>query len=114
MVANSRFLVATKKLSKLAWRLAIDRYRQLCGFYTSQIYTSYSFRCLVNLSYPPHVVALACLYLAALLSSFEQAAVPAPPGLRSADEIARILGERGPWEAQYQARVEDLEGMLAI
>ncbi|KIP08932.1 hypothetical protein PHLGIDRAFT_87416 [Phlebiopsis gigantea 11061_1 CR5-6] len=92
IIKMSRSLRAPKKLSKFAWRLAIDSYRSL-----------------VNLSYPPHVVALACLYLAALLSSFEQGQVTVPAGLRNAHEIAKFLGDHGQWEAQLQARVEDLE-----
>ena len=69
-----------------------------------------SYRTVANLSYPPHVVALACLYLAALLSSFEQEPVPAPAGFRNAHEVAKVLGDRAKWENQFQARVEDLEG----
>lgn len=83
---------ATKTLTKLAWRLAIDSYRTL-----------------VNLSYPPHVVALACLLAAALLSSFEQGTIPAQPGLHTPHEIVATLGQHGEWEKQFQTRIEDLE-----
>ena len=101
---------APKKLSKFAWRLAIDRYVQRRVHCCPILIRARSYRSLVNLSYPPHVVALACLYLAALLSSFEQGQVPAQAGLRNAHEIAKLLGDRGQWETQLQARVEDLEG----
>lgn len=92
IIKMSRALRVPKKLSKLAWRLAID-----------------SFRTLVNLSYPPHVVALACIYLSALLSSFEQAPSPAQPGYHSAHELAETLGRRGDWEMKFHCQVEDLE-----
>ncbi|KAH9037156.1 cyclin-like protein [Lactarius hengduanensis] len=84
---------ASKKLTKLAWRLTID-----------------SQRTLVALQYPPHVVAIACLYLAALLSTFEQSETQVPPGCRSNHEIVTILGDHGPWEKKFQAQVDDLEG----
>lgn len=83
---------ATKKLTKLAWRLAIDSYRTLA-----------------NLEFPPHVVALSCLYLAALLSSFEENTSPERPGSNSSQQIAETLGKPGPWERQFQTQVQDLE-----
>ncbi|KAH8104709.1 cyclin-like protein [Cristinia sonorae] len=83
---------ATKKLTKLAWRLAID-----------------SNRTLVNLQYPPHVVALASLYLASLLTSFEQGPAPVPTGFRTSHEIADILGRSGDWERKFQCHVQDLQ-----
>ncbi|KAH8109802.1 cyclin-like protein [Phellopilus nigrolimitatus] len=93
VIKISRSLGASKKLTKLAWRLAVD-----------------SSRTLAPLQYPPHVVALACIYLAALLSSFEQ---PAPidiaPDEHSDHELAKTLGHRGDWESTYKACVEDLE-----
>lgn len=62
--------------------------------------------------YPPHTIALACIYLAALLTSFETPALPAPEGSmnRTSHELATLLGENGQWETTYQAHVEDLEG----
>ncbi|OBZ71402.1 CTD kinase subunit beta [Grifola frondosa] len=92
VIKISRAFGATKKLSKLAWRLAIDSHRTL-----------------VNLQYPPHVVALSCLYLAALLSSFEQGTSPERPGYHSSHQIAATLGKPGPWERQFQAQIQDLE-----
>lgn len=65
----------------------------------------------MNLSYPPHVVALGCLYLAALLSSFEQSPSEEPEGHHSAHDIATTLGSRGSWEQKYQSQVGDLEGV---
>ncbi|KAJ7147048.1 cyclin-like protein [Mycena crocata] len=85
---------ASKKLTKLAWRLTIDCHRTL-----------------VPIQYPPHIVALAGLYLAALLSSFEQPVMREDSGLRSSHEIAEILGKNGDWERKYQAQVDDLEGI---
>lgn len=60
--------------------------------------------------FPPHVVALACLYLAALLSSFEQGTSPEQSGFHSSHEIAATLGNSGEWESQFQAHIEDLDG----
>ena len=60
--------------------------------------------------FPPHVVALACLYLAALLSSFEQGTSPPQEGFHSSHEIAATLGSPGEWESQFQAHIEDLDG----
>ncbi|KAJ7134719.1 cyclin-like protein [Mycena epipterygia] len=84
----------SKKLTKLAWRLTIDCHRTL-----------------VPIQYPPHIVALACLYLAALLSSFGQPTTHVDTGCRSSHEIADILGKNGDWERKYQAQVDDLEGI---
>ena len=63
------------------------------------------------LQYPPHVVAIACIYLAALLSTFEQNETRPPTDGRSNHEIVALLGDHGPWEKQFQAQVDDLEGM---
>ena len=60
--------------------------------------------------FPPHVVALAALYLAALLSSFEQGTSEEQPGFHTSHEIAGTLGQGGEWENQCQAHVEDLDG----
>lgn len=59
------------------------------------------------IQFPPHVVALASLYAAALLASFERIT---SPGDSSSFHIAKILSTRGGWETKFQARVEDLEG----
>ncbi|KAJ7695650.1 cyclin-like protein [Mycena rosella] len=88
---------ASKKLTKLAWRLTIDCHRTL-----------------VPIQYPPHIVALAGLYVAALLSSFGQPPTQEDPGTRTAHEIADILGKNGDWEEKYQAQVDDLEGIAHI
>ncbi|PCH40239.1 cyclin-like protein [Wolfiporia cocos MD-104 SS10] len=91
VIKLGRALGASKSLTKLAWRLTVDSYRTL-----------------VNLQYPPHVVALGCIYLAALLSSFEQS-VTEPIETKSAHQIAEMLRKPGWWESRYQAVVEDLE-----
>jgi CTD kinase subunit beta len=70
-----------------------------------------SYRTLVPLQYPPHVVAIGSLYVASLLSSFEQPTSPQRPGHRSSHEIAAILSNGGPWERDFQAKVEDLDGL---
>ncbi|KAI0714023.1 cyclin-like protein [Cerioporus squamosus] len=92
VIKISRAFGASKKVSKLAYRLAID-----------------SFRTLLNLQYPPHVVALGCLYLAALLSSFERGTTPEQPGHNSAHQIAATLSKSGEWGRQFQAHIGDIE-----
>ncbi|EMD39547.1 hypothetical protein CERSUDRAFT_63170 [Gelatoporia subvermispora B] len=94
VIKIGRAFGATKRLTKLAWRLAIDSHRTV-----------------VNLEYPPHVVALACLYLASLLSSFEQGTSPERSGYNSSHQIAATFGKSGKWEQQFQVHVADLEGM---
>ncbi|KAL5519762.1 hypothetical protein ACEPAG_1422 [Sanghuangporus baumii] len=98
VIKIGRALRASKSLTRFAWRLAVD-----------------SNRTLAPLQYPPHVVALACIYLAALLWTFEQ---PQPPsvegvasgsGTRTASELVTLLGDHGEWEKTYKACVEDLE-----
>ncbi|KAI0927262.1 hypothetical protein AcV5_007841 [Taiwanofungus camphoratus] len=92
VIKIGRAFGATKKLTKLAWRLTIDSHRTV-----------------VNLEYPPHVIALGCLYLAALLSSFEQGTSPDRPGYHSSHQIAATLGKPGQWEQQFQAQIQDLQ-----
>jgi len=92
VIKYGRAFGATKKLTKLAWRLAIDSHRTL-----------------VNLEFPAHAVALGCLYLAALLSSFEQGNSPEGPDYAISRQIASTLSTSGPWEEQYRAQVQDLE-----
>ncbi|KAI0917353.1 hypothetical protein AcW1_007437 [Taiwanofungus camphoratus] len=94
VIKIGRAFGATKKLTKLAWRLTIDSHRTV-----------------VNLEYPPHVIALGCLYLAALLSSFEQGTSPDRPGYHSSHQIAATLGKPGQWEQQFQAQIQDLQGI---
>jgi len=94
VIKLGRVLKATKKLTKLAWRLASDSHRTL-----------------VPIQYPPHVVALGGLYVAALLSSFEQSMSAELPGYNSSHQIAAILSKRGDWEDRFHARVEDLEAI---
>ncbi|KII90962.1 hypothetical protein PLICRDRAFT_551362 [Plicaturopsis crispa FD-325 SS-3] len=92
VIKIGRAFGASKKLTKLAWRLAVDSYRTL-----------------TPIKYPPHVVALGGLFIASLLSSFEQPKTDEPPGYRSSHEIAEELSMRGSWESKFQAQIEDLE-----
>ncbi|KAI0300364.1 cyclin-like protein [Russula brevipes] len=94
VIKVGRDLKASKKLTKFAWRLTMD-----------------SQRTLVALQYPPHVVAIACVYLAALLSTFEQNETHTPRGCCSNHEIVATLGDHGPWEKKFQAQVDDLEAI---
>lgn len=73
-----------------------------------------SHRTLVPIQYPSHVVALGSLYVAALLSSFEQPVVSERSGYNSSQKIAAIFSRRGEWERKFQAQVEDLEGVYTF
>ena len=53
---------------------------------------------------------MASLYLAALLTSFEQGPAPVPPGFHTSHEIAEKLGRPGVWERKYRCLVNDLHG----
>ncbi|KAG6907885.1 hypothetical protein DXG01_007049 [Tephrocybe rancida] len=92
VIKIGRALSATKKLTQFAWRLAVDCYRTL-----------------LPIQYPPHTIALGSIYVAALLSSFEQPKPPTEEGSLSSHEIASYLGKHGKWEKQFQSQVEDLE-----
>ncbi|KZT40153.1 cyclin-like protein [Sistotremastrum suecicum HHB10207 ss-3] len=85
-------LRATKRLTQLAWRLSIDSHRTL-----------------ISLQYPPHCIALACLYLAALLSSFETPEIPEKGNYRSSHQMAQYLGSEGPWQSKFKCRLEDID-----
>ncbi|KAM6494376.1 Cyclin-like protein [Amanita muscaria] len=95
VIKMARSLRATKKLTKLAWRIAIDSYRTL-----------------LPVQYPPHTIALGGIYVAALLSSFE---LPVPSNeeiaenLQTPHQISELLGKRGDWEKKYHSQIEDLE-----
>jgi CTD kinase subunit beta len=66
---------------------------------------AYSHRTLVGLQYPPHSVALACIYLAALLTSFEATLIPVPEGYADSRAIVGKLSTVGAWEASYKVKV---------
>ncbi|KAJ3485525.1 hypothetical protein NLI96_g4888 [Meripilus lineatus] len=116
VIKFGRALDAPKKLAKLAWRLAIDRWHPFYTLVSSQLtVASHSHRTLVNIEFPPHLVALSCLYLASHLLTFH---IPAPaiwPPDREHDricEIAVMLNNKGDWEQRYHADVSDLEDLL--
>ncbi|KAF8073747.1 cyclin-like protein [Lyophyllum atratum] len=92
VIKIGRALAATKKLTQLAWRLAVDCYRTL-----------------LPVQYPPHTIALGSIYVAALLSSFEQPLSPGKGEYRSSQDLASYLGKHGDWERRFQSQVEDLE-----
>ncbi|CAK5269903.1 unnamed protein product [Mycena citricolor] len=94
VIKLGRAFGAGKMLTKLAWRLTLDCHRTL-----------------VPIQYPPHVVALAAIYTAALLLSFEQPAVREDDATKSPHEVAELLGANGSWEEKYQAQVDDLENI---
>lgn len=80
-------------MTKLAWRLTVDSYRTL-----------------IPLQYPPHIIALGCLYLASLLLSFEQPPPQQQSDFTTAHQLAAIIGQGAEWEQKFQAYIEDLEG----
>ncbi|KAF5385628.1 hypothetical protein D9757_005540 [Collybiopsis confluens] len=94
VIKIGRALRVGKKLTKLAWRLAIDSHRTF-----------------IPIEYPPHTVALGSIYVAAILSSFEQ---PESEEQRQNLELAGMLGQHGEWEQRFQAHLEDLEGIQSL
>ena len=70
----------------------------------------------VPISYPPHVVALGSLYVAAILTSFEQLEQPegdpekTDNDIKLAGKTTGLLGQPGDWEQRFQVHLEDLEG----
>ncbi|CAE6391103.1 unnamed protein product [Rhizoctonia solani] len=92
---------ASKDLAKLAWRLSID-----------------SNRTLVALQFPPHTIALGCIYLAALLMSTDPNGPVTSPTYESREHsfrgddpsmIVAKLAHPGEWETKFYSRVEQLE-----
>jgi CTD kinase subunit beta len=66
---------------------------------------------MIPLLFPPHVIAVASIYLAARLDSVDGAGgTPAADGQRSSQEVSEFLGNRGSWEQKYRTEVQDLEG----
>ncbi|TRM64209.1 cyclin-like protein [Schizophyllum amplum] len=94
VIKVAKRLSAPKKVAQLAWRLAVDSHRTL-----------------IPLQYPPHTVALGSIYVAALLSSFEQPHEEEHPDTTSSHDIAQMLHEHGAWEASFQCQVDDLEAI---
>ena len=94
-------LSVSKLLTKFAWRLTVDAYRTH-----------------IPLIYPPHTVALGCLYLSALLLSFEQ--TPPPPSqtfqqqAMTPPQLISLLTQGGEWEDQFNIDADHLERKLAV
>ncbi|KAL1667449.1 cyclin-like protein [Schizophyllum commune] len=93
VIKIAKRLAASKNVAQLAWRLSIDSHRTL-----------------IPLQYPPHTVAMGSIYVAALLSSFEQTQED-DSGATSSHDIAQMLHEHGAWEASFQCQVDDLEAI---
>jgi len=94
-------LSVSKLLTKFAWRLTVD-----------------AFRTHIPLIYPPHSVALGCLYLAALLMTFEQ--TPPPPSQTFQQQamtplqLISLLARGGEWEDQFNIDADHLERKLIV
>lgn len=86
------------------WYAGIRRFMVLVTYSTL-----FSHRTLLPLQYPPHIIALGGLYVACLLTSFEQPLSDNPERI-AAEEIAQKLKKKGDWERKFQSQVEDLEG----
>ncbi|KAF9021700.1 hypothetical protein BDZ89DRAFT_1071247 [Hymenopellis radicata] len=98
VIKIGRAIGAEKKLTKLAWRLAVDSHRTL-----------------VPIEYPPVTVALASLYVASLLLSLETSSpLHQESEAQSAQEIRTLLSQHGDWEKKFQTHVEDLDGIAHI
>lgn len=92
VIKFARDFKASKDLAKFAWRLCADSHRTV-----------------ISLEYPPHAIALASLYLAGLLSTFETNATPSDELVKT-QEFVDFLSQPGDWEAKYLVKVDDLEG----
>ncbi|KIY69586.1 cyclin-like protein [Cylindrobasidium torrendii FP15055 ss-10] len=90
VIKIGRAVGADKKLTKLAWRVAVDTHRTL-----------------VPLQYTPVTIALSSLYTAACLVTLS----PNHPTdvLENATKVRTLLGQHGDWERKFQAHVEDLD-----
>jgi len=98
VIKLGRDLHMTKDLIKLSWHLAVDSHRTLAP-----------------LMYPPHVIGLACIYLGALLTSFEtHATAPLGGNYQTSHDICAILCDHGLWEERYSAHVEDMEDVVHV
>ncbi|KAI0031078.1 cyclin-like protein [Vararia minispora EC-137] len=94
VIKMGKALNASKRLTKLGWRLTVDCQRTLAP-----------------LEYPPHVIAFSGLYLASLLSTFEREPAEAHPDCKTKTdhEIMEMLRTQGSWERLFQVQVEDVE-----
>ncbi|CCA67665.1 hypothetical protein PIIN_01493 [Serendipita indica DSM 11827] len=94
VIKFSKALDVSKDLAKLAWRLCADSHRTV-----------------VTLEYPPHSVALACIYLAGLLATFEAPQLASAEESTKARALVNLLSEPGDWEDKYLVKVDDLHGI---
>ncbi|POW07932.1 hypothetical protein PSHT_09755, partial [Puccinia striiformis] len=78
LIGIARRLQLSRNHIQLSFRLAIDSHRTLVG-----------------LTYPPHLIALSCLYLASFLRPFTQE-----------EDLAKFHPD---WNVPYQADIEDIE-----
>ncbi|KAF8319756.1 cyclin-like protein [Clavulina sp. PMI_390] len=94
VIKVARDLRAGKYLAKLAWTLSVDSHRTMAP-----------------LLFPPHVIAVASIYLAAKLDCIDnETGTPTQEGERTSQEIADYLGNSGPWEQKFRVELRDLEG----
>ena len=98
--ADSRedgLIEASKELCQQAWRIAVDCYRTPAA-----------------LSFPPHIIALASLYTAAILCLQTTQPQSGPTDIEQSSEeyrrIISLLGNTGDWEQQYYADWGQIDG----
>lgn len=77
---------------------------------TDEILSFHSHRTPAPLLFPPHVIAVASLYLAAKLDCFDGS--PAPIGEEdvTSQELVDLLEAHGSWEQRFHTNIVDLEG----
>jgi CTD kinase subunit beta len=61
------------------------------------------------LEFPPHTLALGGLFVASLLTWFEQAPSDKPEWA-AAQDISQKLRKKGDWERKFQSQVADMQG----
>lgn len=64
--------------------------------------------------YPPHTVALACLYLASLLITFEQSPPQFQPEAMTPSQLISLLTQGGELEDRFNFDADHLERKLIV
>lgn len=98
VVAIGRHLRSSSSLIHLAFRLAIDSHRTLVG-----------------LTYPPHIIALGCLYLASIfdLSHSQASLTISTSGDQQVDSQQVEPRFEAGWADAFEVELDDIEGILS-
>ncbi|KAG8808503.1 hypothetical protein FRC17_003924, partial [Serendipita sp. 399] len=109
IIKFARQLGASKDLTKLAWRLCADRHVSIYFLLFSEGSFEFdSHRTVIALEYPPHSIALSCLFLAALLATFEAPSLSPAEETTKAQALVDLFSHAGEWESKYLANIGDL------